>query len=233
MWSCPRERGRGALVMQCFFPVWDPCWSNLTFGWWASWEAPNVPHFLTKSESRVASHSATNNLFFSLGHTTKCQEATIKKHVCIFVSVGSALSQTVTFSQCAGNENVSLAASLFPLQRNRVQDGVGPNYNPNSLLWPFSSLMDWETLFLRKRSFLNNMPLGGKSWDRAMVGLWLNPELQTWIIHSLSQSFGTALETRASRSEVETEDGTINADVKQVLWSTSTPEKAASLKAYW
>ena len=66
MWSCPRERGRGALVTQCFFPVWDPHWSNLTFGLCASWGAPNVAHFLTtyESESRAASHTTTNNFFF-------------------------------------------------------------------------------------------------------------------------------------------------------------------------
>lgn len=101
MWSCPRERGRGALVMQCFFPIWDPYWSNLTFGWWASWGVPNVLHFHTnyESESRAASHKTTNNFLFPIKTHSKMSRGNHQKHVCVFVSERSTLAKAVTFIQ--------------------------------------------------------------------------------------------------------------------------------------
>lgn len=68
-------------------------------------------------------------------------------------------------SHCGGNENVLLSASLFSLQGDSVQASIGQNYNPNSLLWPFSCLVNWDCVF-EGEIWLNNMPLGGKSRDR-------------------------------------------------------------------
>ena len=78
--------------------------------------------------------------------------------------------------------------------------------------------------------WLNNMPLGGISWGRAMVWDWLSPERERWIIHQFSQAFGTALENRASKSKAGNEHGTINADVKHVMWSTGKTKKITSLE---
>lgn len=99
-------------------------WSNLTFGLWASWGAPNVPHFLKTWESQ----SCFTQLFF----TAKMSR---EHHQKLFVFVPDQhrhkqwpLSK---HSHSAGNENVSLSTSLFSLQRDGAQAGVGQNYNSN------------------------------------------------------------------------------------------------------
>lgn len=175
------------------FPISDPYWSNLTFGWWASWGAPNVPHFLTNydSESRAASHNTRNNFLFPIKtHDKKSRLPSTSMFVFLSVSGPNCHKQWPLFehNHYGGNEHLWHSASLFSIQGDSVQAGVCQKYNWNTLLWPFSSLVDWETVFLSK-IWLNNMPLGGKSWDRAMAGVWLNTELERWIINPFSQSF--------------------------------------------
>lgn len=198
-----------------FFLVWDPSWSNLTFGWWASWEPPNVTHFRYESESRILSHKIINNIIKcfpppSNETQAKYQEATIyiykkKKGSMLVFLLHSDLrchKQWPLFehSHCAGNENVLPSASLFSLQGDSTQAGVKSKLQPKqpalAFLFP-SGLRDcvfWGGIWL------NNKPPGGKSWGIAMAGIWLNPKPERWIIHPFTQWFGTAPETRASRS---------------------------------
>lgn len=109
--------------------------------------------------------------FFPLRHTAKCQEAPIKKHVGVFVRIYTVTSADL-YSSRATVEEMKMCCSLlhcFHYREAGVQAGIGQNYNPNSLLWPFSCLVNWDCVF-EGEIWLNNMPLGGKSRDRQSNG---------------------------------------------------------------
>lgn len=118
---------------------------------------------------------------------------------------------------------MSLLASLFSLQVDSVQAGVGQYDNLSSMLWSFFSQWTGESVFLRERSDLITC-----NWvEKAETQQWLESDStqnqrDELFIHSANrleqpwrpERVGVRLKLRG---------GTTNADVKRVLWSTSKP----------
>lgn len=136
-------------------------------------------------------------------------------------------------SHCAGNENLLLSASLFSWQGYSTQAGVKSKLQTKQPALAFLFPCGLRHCVFWGGIWLNNKPPGGKSWGIAMAGIWLNPKPERWIIHPFSQWFGTAPETRASRSQAEAKGQNNESRCETSVWSVSKPNKATSLKLRW
>lgn len=106
MWSCPRERTWGVYYAM-FFSLYeiptDLIWHS---GWWASWGAPTVPHFLRFYNSELL--NATPIFFYLNGLPSKTVLVCCQCHVLTVMS--SELYPTISI---ATKEEMKMHHSLL------------------------------------------------------------------------------------------------------------------------
>lgn len=189
MWSPSSWEGEdtGRWLCNVFFPVWDHCWSNLTFGWCASWGAPNVPHFLTTKSEGARRRRAWLLFFFSFHHQGTEQNMSkgyskknifFKARVCCLWA-----SETFCLSGATAQE-MKMSQSRLYYRRDAAWRArlLGSIHTARAGLFR----CPWWTG--RERI----TPLGGKSAQqrkkKTQRGLRVHTERETWIIHPLGQS---------------------------------------------